>query len=74
MALKIPCPTCGPRPYTEFTFDGERHDIDPVGVEEDFRRVYLLANAGVQPERWYHVFGCRRWFDISRDTDTNELT
>jgi heterotetrameric sarcosine oxidase delta subunit len=73
VALKIPCPTCGLRPYTEFTFGGERHTIDPTDIETDFRRVYLLANAGVQPERWYHAFGCRRWFEIERDVDTNEV-
>ena len=73
MALKIPCPNCGERPYTEFTFGGERHDIQPVGVEEDFERVFLLANSGTQTERWYHQFGCHRWFDITRDTETNEL-
>jgi heterotetrameric sarcosine oxidase delta subunit len=24
-------------------------------------------------ERWYHVHGCRRWFNLERDTATNEI-
>lgn len=73
MSLQIPCPQCGRRPYTEFTFAGEKHDIDIADAEEDFRRVYLLANDGTQTERWYHSYGCRRWFDLTRDTETNEI-
>jgi sarcosine oxidase delta subunit len=30
LALKIPCPNCGPRPYTEFSFGGEVRMTSPV--------------------------------------------
>jgi heterotetrameric sarcosine oxidase delta subunit len=70
----IPCPNCGPREHTEFTFGGELRELESADREEDFRRVYLRANApGPQTERWFHAYGCRRWLTLSRDTVTNEI-
>jgi heterotetrameric sarcosine oxidase delta subunit len=74
-ALRIPCPNCGLRPYTEFWFGGE---LRPLGseadLEEDFRNVWLRENvSGVHTERWFHAAGCRRWLTIERDTVTNDL-
>jgi sarcosine oxidase subunit delta len=72
MTIKIECPTCGLRPHTEFSFGGELRDLDAPTAHEDFVRVYLRENApGLQTERWYHAFGCRRWFQVTRDTVTN---
>ncbi|MBI3648868.1 MAG: sarcosine oxidase subunit delta [Actinobacteria bacterium] len=74
MGLKIPCPNCGPRDHTEFWFGGELRPIEAPDAREDFRRVYLRDNApGPQRERWYHLYGCRRWLTISRDTTTNRI-
>ena len=74
MSMKLPCPNCGPRPYTEFTFGGELRPVEAADHEEDFRRVFLRDNApGVQQERWFHTFGCRRWLTMSRDTVTNRI-
>lgn len=74
MALKIPCPNCGARPYTEFTFGGEVRPLEASGAEEEFARVFLRENAdGVQEERWFHAYGCRRWLTLRRDTRTNEI-
>ncbi|MEX0991823.1 MAG: sarcosine oxidase subunit delta [Actinomycetota bacterium] len=74
MALKVPCPNCGPRSYTEFSFGGELRELGVTDIEDDFRRVYLPENpAGSQEERWYHELGCRRWFTLSRDTVTNRI-
>ena len=54
MTIEIPCPNCGRRPYTEFTFGGELRDVEAAGPEEDFRRVYLPSNApDLQEERWF---------------------
>ncbi|MEA2521909.1 MAG: sarcosine oxidase, subunit delta [Actinomycetota bacterium] len=72
MTIKIECPTCGLRSYAEFSFGGELRDLDAPTPNEDFVRVYLRENAlGLQTERWYHGFGCRRWFQVTRDTVTN---
>jgi len=74
MGIKVPCPNCGPRDHTEFTFGGELRPMDASDADEDFRRVYLRENApGEQEERWFHLFGCRRWLTLRRDTVTNAM-
>jgi heterotetrameric sarcosine oxidase delta subunit len=74
VGLKIPCPHCGLRPYTEFTFGGELRELGSNDHDEDFRRVYLPDNAAaVQEERWFHAYGCRRWLNVRRDTVTNRI-
>ena len=76
MALRIHCPHCGSRPHTEFTFGGESRRLPTPsdGLEEDYQRVWLPENAaGIQSERWFHAYGCRRWLTVKRDTLTNEI-
>jgi heterotetrameric sarcosine oxidase delta subunit len=74
VSLRIPCPWCGPRPYTEFMFGGEERASASDDPEEDFRRVYLPLNAPAeQLERWFHTFGCRRWLRLRRDALTNRI-
>lgn len=75
MALRITCPNCGSRPFTEFWCSGEVQAMPAgTGPEEDFDRVWMRHNkAGVQRERWYHVAGCRRWLTCERDTRTNQI-
>jgi sarcosine oxidase subunit delta len=77
VALKIACPNCGVRPFTEFWCAGEvsaEPDAGHHGLRDDFERVWMRANvAGVQEERWFHHAGCRRWMTVTRDTRTNEI-
>ena len=74
MSMLVPCPRCGARPYTEFTYGGELRDVSSPDPASDFARVYLPANdAGVQEERWFHLLGCRRWVTHRRDTGTNRF-
>jgi UDPglucose--hexose-1-phosphate uridylyltransferase len=48
--------------------------IVPRRHEADFARLYLRENvAGVQEERWFHAYGCRRWLTLRRDTTTNRI-
>ena len=36
--------------------------------------VYLRDNpAGPHRELWYHAAACRQWFEVTRDTRTNDL-
>jgi sarcosine oxidase subunit delta len=36
--------------------------------------VFLPSNVqGVQRERWFHLFGCRRWTTLARDTTSNRI-
>ncbi len=76
MALRLHCPNCGSRPFTEFWFGGEsRAMYDPARpAEADYQRLWLPENtAGRQTERWFHFAGCRRWLTVERDTTTNEV-
>jgi methylglutamate dehydrogenase subunit B len=74
VALEIPCPRCGRRPFSEFTFGGEVRPVEAADAEEDFARVYLPENpAGPQEERWFHALGCGTWFRLTRDTRTNGI-
>jgi len=74
VGLQIPCPHCGPREFSEFSFGGEVREFACEDPQRDFDRVYLHDNAaGPQLERWFHVYGCRRWFTIRRDTVDNRV-
>ena len=36
--------------------------------------LFLRSNKrGIHIERWFHVFGCRKWFNVARHTITNEI-
>ena len=77
--MLIPCPWCGLRPDAEFSAGGEAHlvraDPDASTDEQWGRYLYFRANVkGAQRERWFHAYGCRRWFNIVRDTVTHEIT
>lgn len=73
--LLVPCPHCGPRNASEFRWTGEakpRPDPRAATPEEWRAYLYLKRNvAGWVREGWYHRAGCRRYFQIERDTVTN---
>jgi heterotetrameric sarcosine oxidase delta subunit len=77
--LLIPCPWCGERDETEFSYGGQAeipYPADPAGLsdEEWARFVFVRDNPkGRLAERWVHTHGCRRWFDVVRDTVTHEI-
>ncbi len=77
--LLIECPWCGPRAEIEFRCGGEAHIARPGPPEslsdDDWADyVYMRANPkGLHHERWLHVHGCRRWFNMARDTVTHEV-
>jgi len=74
VGLRIPCPHCGLREFSEFSFGGEVRDLESPDAQRDFDRVTLHDNApGPQAERWFHAYGCRRWLTITRDTTTNRI-
>ena len=76
MSLQISCPNCGSRPIEEFVF-GEIPSVpdsitDPEARDVD--RAFMHTNPeGLQVERWFHVFGCRRWLTLRRDTRTDQI-
>jgi sarcosine oxidase, subunit delta len=77
--LLIPCPYCGERDETEFTYGGEAHIVRPKDPEalsdaEWAGYVFLRPNSkGILLERWVHAHGCRRWFNVARDTLTYQI-
>jgi heterotetrameric sarcosine oxidase delta subunit len=79
MALRINCPNCGSRPFTEYWFGGEVGSaVSTAGSHPDptaeFERIWYRRNAfGMQTERWFHHAGCRRWLTAERDTVTNAI-
>jgi heterotetrameric sarcosine oxidase delta subunit len=77
--LLIPCPWCGPRDEIEFRYGGEanlRYPTDPDALSDEEWADYLFMREnprGWWAERWMHAAGCRRWFDLTRNTATNEI-
>lgn len=78
--LFIRCPWCGERDEHEFSYGGEA-DIarpqrpDRLSDAEWADYLFMRANPkGPLCERWVHSAGCRRWFNVKRDTLTHEIT
>lgn len=78
--LLIRCPWCGPRDESEFAYGGEAELERPRGtmaLDDAAWADYLFMRRnpkGVHRERWCHAQGCRRWFNVERDTVTHEIT
>jgi sarcosine oxidase subunit delta len=76
--LKIPCPNCGERLYTEFRYGGDASKRRPAHGGADMKAwhdyVFLFDNPkGAHREFWQHVLGCRQWLILERDTATNRV-
>lgn len=77
--ILISCPWCGPRDEAEFYYGGQAHvpyPVDPAALTDAEWARYLffrLNPKGPFAERWSHAAGCRRWFNVLRDTATNEV-
>ncbi|MFO1350936.1 MAG: sarcosine oxidase subunit delta [Gammaproteobacteria bacterium] len=72
--LLIHCPWCGPREETEFSYGGEAHIArppEPYALSDEQWADYLYYRRnpkGKHREQWCHAHGCRRWFNVERDT------
>jgi sarcosine oxidase subunit delta len=78
--MRIPCPFCGVRDLTEFTYLGdasltERPDpASPDAAVRFHEYVHLRDNpAGLHDELWYHGGGCRSWLTVTRNTRTHAI-
>jgi heterotetrameric sarcosine oxidase delta subunit len=75
--MLIPCPWCGDREDIEFTYGGPGDVVypsDPEAADDPTwaRFVFFRPNPkGKIAERWVHTAGCRRWFNLVRDTVTH---
>lgn len=78
--MRIACPFCGERDLSEFTYLGDAGCPRPASDEDGLATRYVEAvyfrdnPAGAHRELWYHVFGCRSWLRVTRDTRTHEIT
>ncbi|MDZ7770512.1 MAG: sarcosine oxidase subunit delta [Woeseiaceae bacterium] len=78
--LLIDCPWCGPREEVEFHCGGQAHiarPADPAELSDEQWADFLFMRdnpKGAFAERWMHAAGCRRWFNVRRDTVTHEIT
>lgn len=75
--MRIPCPVCGPRPLSEFTYEGDATVVrPPLDADADtwFAAVYQRENPrGPHTELWHHIQGCRTFVRVERDTATHEI-
>ena len=77
--LLIPCPWCGERDEVEFSYGGQAgvaYPADPAALTDEEWAEWLFVRdnpKGRFAERWVHTQGCRRWFDLVRDTVTHEI-
>ena len=75
----INCPNCGERDQSEFSCGGEAHisrPKNPPDLTDDQWADYLFMRKnikGIQCERWNHSNGCRQWFNVVRNTATDEI-
>jgi sarcosine oxidase subunit delta len=75
--LRIPCPYCGVRDEEEFRCGGQSHITRPGPDATAAAWADYLFNRdnpkGIHYERWVHVFGCGRWFNLARHTVTHDI-
>ena len=77
--FQLKCPWCGLRDETEYKYGGQAHVAhpeDPAALTDEEWAEYLFFRdnpKGPFAERWVHVGGCRRWFNVVRDTRTYEV-
>lgn len=77
--LEIKCPWCGSRDQDEFHYGGEAHIVrptEPDALDDEQWGDYLFFRKntkGAHAEQWCHSSGCRRWFNVIRDTVTYSI-
>jgi sarcosine oxidase subunit delta len=75
--MRITCPHCGERGLEEFSYQGDAGVVRPEESEAaeawtDY--VYLRQNpAGLHREHWQHLWGCRAWLVVTRDTRSHAI-
>ena len=75
--ILIPCPNCGPRNSSEFTYEGENKERPNAATvtKAQWRNYLYLKNnpLGWTTETWYHSSGCKKFLVAERHTMTNEI-
>ncbi|CAH1655447.1 MULTISPECIES: sarcosine oxidase subunit delta [unclassified Chelatococcus] len=77
--MRIPCPFCGERGVSEFSYRGDATLQRPDAGSENALAafvdyVHLRDNpAGRHREFWQHTGGCRAWLVVVRDVRTHAI-
>ncbi len=78
--LQLFCPHCGEhREEEEFHYKGQAHiarPTDPDGCSDQEWGEYLYFRKnprGIHHEVWVHAAGCRKFFNVTRDTRSYEI-
>lgn len=77
--LLISCPYCGERAEPEFAYGGEAgitRPSNPEALSDSAWAEYLFMRTnprGKHLEIWNHAQGCRRWFEVERNTLTYKI-
>lgn len=75
--IRIPCPFCGTRDHTEFSYEGDATvEYPALDASQDawFEAVFLRNNPrGAHVEYWRHAFGCGAFLKVERNTVTHEI-
>ena len=74
--LIIPCPWCGERDESEFSYGGRAKLLPPLDASADAWQAALHVHEnpdGWHEELWFHGFGCNQWLVIRRHTRAQEI-
>jgi sarcosine oxidase subunit delta len=78
--LHIHCPYCQElRAEEEFHYNGEAHiarPLQPEDLSDEQWGDYLFFRKnprGIHHEMWHHAAGCRRYFNVTRNTLSYEI-
>lgn len=76
--MRIPCPFCGSRDVSEFTYLGDASVTRPaLGVTDPavwHAYAYLRENPrGRHREHWHHSSGCRAIVKVTRDVQSHVI-
>ena len=77
--ILIKCPYCGYRDQSEFASGGEAHVVRPKNPQslsdKDWGEYVFYRNnpKGIFYERWVHSHGCKKWFNVVRNTATDQI-
>ena len=75
--IRIPCPFCGTRDHSEFSYEGDATvEYPALDASQDdwFEAVFLRDNPrGWHREYWRHAFGCGLFLEVTRHMTTHEI-
>ena len=76
--LLIPCPYCGERDESEFSYGGSSRDYPTLdedhSIDDWYKSVYLpKLDQNTLREYWYHNAGCEQWVEVKRNLFTHEI-